>query len=230
MRVLLTRPSADAARTRAMLEERGHGVVASPVIAIEALPVTWPSGVVDAVLATSGHAFRSIPVGIGPTRETRRLIPLWLVGRRTEEAAQGAGFLGATTISANAVALAMRIKKQGIGRAVYLAGRDRKPDVETALSVTGHPAEVVEVYDAVAATALDEAALQALRAGVLDAALHYSRRSAELFLQLARGEKIEGMEHVCLSDDVAEPLRVAGLTVHVAEEPTEPSLLARLDL
>ena len=69
MRVLLTRAVEDAARTRAALEVLGHSVLVSPVITIDTLSSAWPQGVVDAILATSGHAFTKLAAGAGPSAE-----------------------------------------------------------------------------------------------------------------------------------------------------------------
>ncbi len=230
MRVLLTRAVADAARTRAKLEGLGHRVLVSPVIAIEATGAPWPGGVVDALLATSGQAFAAIADTWGPTPEARRLMPLWLVGQRTEETARARGFLGPAYTAPHAVALAFEMgKRTDLRRVVYLAGRDRKPDIETALSVTNQQIEVIETYEAKAASHLDDAAETALSDGRVDALLHFSRRSATLFADLATRAKIKPRAmHVCLSHDVAAPFIELGWPTHVATEPTEASLIAKL--
>lgn len=230
MRVLLTRAAADAARTRAILEGLGHRVLVSPVIAIEATGASWPGGVVDALLATSGQAFAAIAEDWGPTLEARRLVPLWLVGQRTEETARARGFLGASYTAPHAVALAFEMgKRTDLGRVVYLAGRDRKPDIETALNVTDQPIEVIETYEAMAANHLDGAAETAFRDGRVDAVLHFSRRSAALFSDLVTRAAIEpSAVHICLSHDVAAPLIELGWPTQVAAEPTETSLIASL--
>ncbi len=231
MRVLLTRAADDAARTRATLERLGHRVLVSPVIAIEATGAAWPAGVVDAVLATSGQAFVAISEGWGPTPEARRLVSLWLVGQRTADAARDRGFGGEAHVASNAVSLAFDMgKRRTSGRVVYLAGRDRKPDIETALSVTDQTVEVVETYQASPVAQLGEQAADGLAGGTLDAVLHFSRRSATLFVELLRTNALTGAStvHVCMSDDVAEPFADIGWPVRVAVEPTETSLLAAL--
>ena len=230
MRVLLTRAAEDAARTRVTLEDLGHRVLVSPVINVEATGAGWPGGVVDAVLATSGQAFVVIAEGWGPTREARRLLPLWLVGQRTEEAARARGFGGGACVAPNAVSLAFEMgKRRGRDRVVYLAGRERKPDIETALSVTEQAVEVVEVYEARAAERLEDQAAAALAGNTIDAVLHFSRRSASLFIDLARRAGLAAPAlHVCLSQDVAVPLAEAGWPARVAAVPTEASLIAAL--
>ena len=234
MRVLVTRAADEAVRTREMLAAAGHDVVLSPVIEIVATRAEWPDGVVDAVLATSAQAFAILDDAFGPAPEARRLMPLYVVGERTAERARARGFVGPTAIAPSATALALRFGKLAHRplRLVYLAGRDRKPDVETALEVTGHDTQILVVYEAAAAAALADAAVRALRTNAVDAVLHFSRRSASLFCNLADagGVDLAGPRHLCLSDDVADPLRQRGLPyVEVAGAPNEAALLERLD-
>ena len=230
--MLLTRAAEDAARTQDRLEARGHIVMLSPVMEMVGIEARWPSGVIDAVLATSGQAFAG-SLG-GPSPEARRVLPLYLVGARTAEAAARAGFLGAAQISQNAASLAMAFGKLASRpqRIVYLAGRDRKPDIETALEVIGRSVEVVEVYEARACHAPSPEAVKALRQGGLDGILHFSRRSAGLFTAMASQADVDIRltAHFCLSDDVAAPLREAGCAeIHISEKPNEADLLALVE-
>ena len=59
MRILLTRPKADAERTAARLAALGHQTVISPVIEIVATGSALPGVFFDAMIATSRHAFAS---------------------------------------------------------------------------------------------------------------------------------------------------------------------------
>lgn len=230
MRVLLTRAVDDAARTRSTLEGFGHRVFVSPVIEIVPLAADWPGGIVDGILATSGQAFVAAADYWGPSPEARRLVPLWLVGTRTRDVALQRGFLGATFVAQNTVALVFEMNKRlGRQRVIYLAGRDRKPDIETALAVTEQPAQVVEIYEARPASELTAHVRSLLASRSIEAALHFSRRSAALFQSLVAASDLPPpARNVCLSDDVATPLRNAGWPTQVAREPTEQSLFASL--
>ena len=228
MRLLLTRAADDAARTRAKLVSAGHQVMVSSVITVVPTHAVWPTGVVDAVVATSGHAFAAL--GPGPTLEARRLMPLLLVGQRTAAIAREHGFAGPSLIAANATELAVAVPDlpNRPARLVYIAGRDRKSDLETALAMIGQAVEVVEVYEAKTMTALTRQTVEAVRIGTLEGVTHFSRRSAEIFLALARheGVTVSALTHFCLSEDVATPLREAGCpAIAVAEAPNEPALL-----
>ncbi len=230
MHLLLTRAREDAERTRARLVEAGHQVSVSPVIAIGATGATGPPGVVDALVATSGHALATL-VASWPSPEARRLLPLLLVGQRTAAIAREHGFLGPSVVAATTTDLAVAIPDlpRAMQRLVYIAGRDRKPDLERALAILSRTLEVVETYCAREVESLEPPVVEAIRAGRIEGALHFSRRSASLFVEFARRDDCEmgRLAHFCLSEDVAVPLREAGCArIVVAGAPDEPALLA----
>ena len=119
------------------------------------------------------------------------------------------------------------------GRLLYLAGRDRRPDIEEALRREARTFVLVEVYDARLAAALPSAAAAALRDRALEAVLHYSARSAKAYVALATAagllSQALGPAQLCLSGAVARPLVEAGANcVKLAAFPDEPHLLALL--
>ena len=116
------------------------------------------------------------------------------------------------------------------GSVLYLAGEDRAGDLAGRLEAAGHPVRTVEVYRAVAVTALPDETVRALQSDSIHAVLHYSRRSAETFLSLAAAGSclvnVLKCRHFCLSAQVAEPLVAAGAKqVNVAQRPEEAALL-----
>ena len=216
MRILVTRPLPDAERTAARLRALGHEPVVAPVLAIEPSGDPAPAGPFDALLVTSVNAVPAL-AGSGLAG------PVFAVGPRTGAALREAG-LPAVRVAADALALA------GLVRTELAAG-----DVEQARSLAeaGFALTTWVAYAAVAAPALPEAAARALAAGDLDAALHYSRRSAEILLHRAGAAGLEtalaALAHVCISDDAAVPLRAAGArTVVAAAQPDEDGLLTAL--
>lgn len=223
MRLLLTRAAEDAARTRAKLEAAGHTVMVSPVLVFEPTGEPRPHNQPEGLVATSSRAFSAV------AHESPDLLPLplYLVGARSEAAARRHGFAGPATVAPDGAGLVAILQRQPAMRLLYLAGVDRKPDIEQGLVATEHRLTVVETYEAVAAAALTAEVVAAFHAGAIDAALHYSRRSAEIFLALAIRAGIDpaGTRHLCLSADVAAPLREAGCgNVQVAPSPDEAGM------
>ncbi len=179
----------------------------------------------DAVIATSDKVFHAD----GPPDTSA---PLYVVGARTGRAAEAQGWRLALPPAQDAeellTTLAAALKPDA--HVLYLAGRDRKEVIETALTgVFG--VEIVEAYAAEAREAWRPAEARALASCV--AALHYSRRSAELAAALAKAAGVDAcflkLKHVCMSRDIAEPLQALGATgVAIAETPDEVGLFRRL--
>ncbi|MGH6852460.1 MAG: uroporphyrinogen-III synthase [Methylocella sp.] len=232
MLVLLTRAQDESNRTAAKLAYEGHDAVLSPVLDMVPTGAIWPAGVIDGVIATSARAFELLSAAPDwPLPEARRLWPLLLVGERTREAARERGFDGPPVIGPDAKTLARDIASRFTTpcRFVYLAGRDRKPDLEDSLTEIGHGVAPVEVYAAQPAESLTEAALTLVRAGETGVVLHYSRRSTDIFLGLARNACLDlsGINHVCISHDAAAPLLAAGIhEVLTAKTPDEQAMFA----
>jgi uroporphyrinogen-III synthase len=234
MRILVTRGREEALRTADRLTNSGHQIVVSPVIEMCPTGVTWPQGLADAVVATSAAAFdlAEFPDDF-PLPEARRLMRLFVVGTKTLEAAQRHGFTGETVVATDAKELATKLTTllQPPMRLIYLAGHDRKVDLETACREAGLTIVPIETYEARAVTQLSDEAIEAFGNEAIDAVLHYSRRSAEIFLSLAASAEINlaSVQHVAISTDAAEPLHDAGFQrIAIAAEPKEVAILALL--
>ena len=113
---------------------------------------------------------------------------------------------------------------------LLVAGRDRKAAIEHLLAAAGHQVGVVEAYEARAVDRWPEGVTQVFAQGRVEAALHYSRRSADLALRQAAETGILNRfleaRHACLSADAAASLQAAGIDAAIAAEPNEDSLLA----
>jgi len=230
MRLLLTRPEPDAARSAATLRQRGHTVVVAPLLRMEPLAADF-AGAFDGVLLTSANAARAIAAHarVGELRA----LPVFAVGARSAEAARDAGF--AQVASANG-ALADLVRfvatnMRGGARLLYLAGEDRAGDLPGDLRRHGIAVETAVIYRAAPLEALPRELVTAI--DTLDGVLHYSRRSAETLLRLAVRADAHGaivkLAHYCVSEEVAHPLQAAGAArLHVAARPDENELFRLL--
>src|SRR5215207_3683704 len=96
MRLLVTRPGADAERTAGALRARGHEPVSVPLLAIEfCAPADFASGPFAAVVMTSANAARAIAAHA--SRAALVGLPLFTVGAHTAEVARETGFSTATS-------------------------------------------------------------------------------------------------------------------------------------
>jgi len=229
MQVLVTRAQADAEQTAARLRKLGHGAVVAPVIRIVTTGDSCPTGKWDALIVTSLHASEALATWRG------RDIPVFAVGPRTADELRDLGFARIRVADGDAISLAALIRRELPSPAslLHVTARHHKDEPAVSLRAAGFSVTLWEAYEAAAAETLPETARDALAEGRIGAALHYSRRSAELFLGLAEGAGLAAtlgaFPHLCLSDDVAEPLRRRGVAVRIAMSPDETALLRLLD-
>lgn len=225
MRLLVTRPEADAARTAAVLRARGHEVLVAPLLRVESLRADFGEPF-DAVLMTSANAARAIAAH--PRIGELVALPCLTVGDRSADAARESGFRRVESAGGSQADLVrLATQRYASGRLLYLAGEDRAGDLASELP--NHSVETAVIYRAVPLEKLPAE----ITATALDGALHYSRRSAVTLLRLAEPagalNVALSLAHYCLSAEVAAPLREAGAPrVAVAASPTESALMTLL--
>ena len=233
MRIVLTRPRDNSEHTAAMLRARGHDVLVAPLLQVEPvlaeLRPHW-----GAVIITSANAAAALT--LHPVRAELIKLPVYAVGKRSGDAAHKAGFTD-VTIAGGDVRDLVKVISEHIADAkaplLYLAGEDRAGDLIGDLAIHGIAAELAVVYRAAPAPFPPEL-IAALKEGKVDAVLHFSRRSADNYLEGAQKAAVLvqalGVRHLCLSAQIAEPLVNAGASmVAVAKRPDEASLIALVD-
>jgi uroporphyrinogen-III synthase len=231
VRILVTRPQPGAADTALALRTRGHDPIVAPLFQIEILSKVDPKAADwAAILLTSANALPAILKSAG--RSAWRGVPVFAVGDRTAQAARDAGFTNITSAAGNVNDLigvvATQLKPPA--RLLYLAGEDRAGDLAGALQAKNFVVDTVVVYRFVIEPALPEPATTAL-AGEIEGVLHFSRASAQAYLNAARNSRLLEVAlnkpiHFCMSAQVAAPLRQAGAArIRVAGQPNEDALL-----
>lgn len=228
MRVLVTRSAEDAARTAQKLIALGHEALLAPLTRIVPTGDPAPPEPYAALIATSANAAQALA-------SLNRRKPVFAVGERTAEAVHAKGFDQVVAAEGDAASLSRLIRERlppGL-TLLHVTGRHRKDEPAASLRAAGFRIVPWEAYEARAVENLPEPALDALRSGQIGAALHYSRRSADLVVRLA-GEAgltfcLGAFPHLCLSADVAAPLAAIGAATLVAEDPSEEALLKRLE-
>ncbi len=233
MRIAVTRPQDDSERTATALRARGHDVLVAPLIQVEpvaaAIRGSWA-----AVIITSANAPGAIATH--PARAALIKLPLFAVGRRSADAARQAGFADVTTAGGDVrdlVRLIVARRADASGPLLYLAGEDRAADLIGELTARGIAAEMAVVYRAATAPFPPEL-ITALKAGEIDAVLHFSRRSADNYLagaaQAGITKQALAVRQLCLSAQIAEPFVGAEAGhVAVAKRSDEASLIALLE-
>jgi uroporphyrinogen-III synthase len=232
MRVLVLRPEDGARRTAARLQALGHEAICAPLIEPAETGEPPPEGEFDALIATSAQALRfASPARLAAFADK----PLLCVGARTAQAARTAGFHTIAIEAPDAASLLERIaaERPARGRYLYLAGRDRKPALEDGLRAAGCEVTPWTVYEARAAHALPDEARAALEQRRVDAALHFSARSAAIFCQQVASAGLDAparaLVHVAISADAARALEpLAPPRLKIAAAPDEAHMLDQL--
>jgi uroporphyrinogen-III synthase len=186
------------------------------------------------LVLTSSNALRAVESH--PRRAELMGLRVFAVGRRTAAAARAAGFGDVEAAGGNVQDLTRRLREwaaeMGAVHAplLYLAGHDRSRDLAGDLAADRLSVRTVTVYRAIKADQFPPAIAAALAATQFDGVLHFSRRSAEAYIDCARGASLLDQAlapiHLCLSRQIAEPLTAAGAkTIRIAARPEETALL-----
>lgn len=230
MRLLLTRPEPEAARSALALIGRGHQALVAPLMTIEALAADFGPGPFVGVLATSANALRAIAEH--PQGAALRSLPLLTVGDHTARAGRMLGFHDIRSAAGDAqqlVALAAATFVDRDRPLLYLAGQDRAADLAGLLGSLGCAVRTVVTYRARPAQAFPAPVITALREERIDGVLHYSRRTAETYLACAEVANIRRAAakpvQYCLSHAIATVVSRGGASeVAVAAHPDEAAL------
>jgi uroporphyrinogen-III synthase len=233
MRVLITRPRADAERLAAEIHALGHTTFVEPLIEIAiregpALPLEN----VQALVFTSANGARA-----AARRTPERALPVVAVGPATAEEARALGFTNVSESGGEGVdGLARHIRDTltpNAGALLHLTGTATAGDLSGALAAAGFAVRTEQVYDAHPAETLSGALSAGLTGGLIDAAMFYSPRTASLFAALVDAADLAAscrhLTAVALSPAVAQALRgVPFRKVLVAAHATTPAMLAAL--
>ncbi len=237
MRLLVTRPEADAGKLMAALAGNGHEAVLAPLMEIDfhddaELPVRdW-----QAILVTSANGVRALAAR--SEAATMKAVPVLAVGHASAEAARAAGFSHVRSAAGDVEALADLVSAElspDAGPLLHVAGSVTAGDLQVMLGVKGFEVVRAVLYEARPVRFLPDVAHAALEARDVDGVLLYSPRTARLFMTLVHEAGLDGalagVEAFCLSGAVAADAvgrdgeGALFRRVHVAERPEQPALI-----
>lgn len=236
MRLLITRPLADARPLAEHLHKLGHQTVMEPLLEIKFLATakTDLGPLLDgaqALLVTSANGVRAFAQA-----SARRDLAVYAVGEASARAAREAGFAHVDSADGDVVALAGRVARKLAakdGALVHVAGSRVAGDLAGLLQRAGFEYRRAILYDAQKATHLSAAVASEIAAGGFHGVLFYSPRTAASFLALIeQGGLVPACRKMiacCLSEAVAEKARaVDWRELRVAAQPDQQSLIATL--
>src|SRR4051812_34412216 len=222
MAVLVTRPLPDGETTAADLRTRGFEALAAPMLRFEPFAFKDEAEIpYGGIIVTSANAIRAVQSQLANSPLPK--LPLFAVVERTAAAARAAGFDQIFSADGDAAALrdlivetakAKKLKKKS--PLLYLAGEELARDLAGDLREQGFAVVTHIAYRMVPAKSLPGEVVDGIAAGRIEAVLHYSRRSAQAFVEAARAGGVEisalALPQCCLSAQVAEIVREAGAT------------------
>jgi uroporphyrinogen-III synthase len=228
--MLVTRPDPDASDTAARLGALGIEGVPCPLLVHQTLDVSLPSPEGFAAIAvTSANALRALDERGVLTRYLE--LPLYAVGDRTAALARELGFADVTSAQGAFADLAeLLVHAPLAGPIFYPAARDMSADLGKSLAPFGRMVITAEVYAMNPVVTLPEGIAEQLGDGEIEAALFYSKRTAQTFVRLVE----RGLDKptrarfgvLCLSEAVAAPLLDAHFVrVGLADHPSEEAMM-----
>jgi len=240
MRLIVTRPVAEAEILARQLRVMGHQVLIEPMLRIQNI-ADAPLDLTDAaaLLFTSANGVRAFAA-----HTSQRDLPVMAVGAATAEVARDAGFSDVATAGGDVVALANLVREQlkpTDGVLVHVAGSAVAGDLAGDLGQSGdggsYTVRRAMLYRAEVVTQLSQRCRAALEAGEIDGILFFSPRSAATFVKLLHGDNLGGIcrdiDLYGLSKAVADAARDAAGDVpwrrlKIAAMPRQDDLLALL--
>lgn len=237
MAVLVTRPEPDNLSTAKALQARGFEALLAPLLWFQALPFRHDQEVCyRGVIVTSANALRAIERH--PLQAQLLSLPLFAVGERTADAARARGFADISVADGDAALLRKLVaavaKKNADAPLLYLAAADLATDLATQLAADGVAVSALTVYRMIAADDIPAAVARAFADDQVEAVLHYSHRSARVFVSAIRRAGLEvaglGVPQICISGAVARVLHDAGAARAIAvQHPEEAVMLDALE-
>ena len=189
MRLLVTRPEPDGERTAAALRARGHEVMLAPLLRIETIAdADLGAGPVGRGADDQRQCARAPSRRIRAARELTAL-PVLAVGRSSAEAARAAGFADVASADGDGArsgaARGGAVCRQRARRCSISPARTAPRDLAGELAAHGLRSRPSWSTAPCKARAFRPTVRTALEAGRIDGVLHFSRRSAEAYLDCA---------------------------------------------
>ncbi|MEM7214621.1 MAG: uroporphyrinogen-III synthase [Pseudomonadota bacterium] len=235
MRVLVTRTELAADRTADALRSAGYDPVVLPLTELKDTGAKMPDQTYDGYLFTSGNALEVLSRRGWICPDTGSVA--YCVGDQTAAEAKKRGFVDIRSAGGNAQDLVELIKKDRDSETrslLYPTAVDRSLDFNKALSEFGVCVEVTEIYENRPVFPSTETVFGALQETGAGSVFFYSRKSAthacEILSETSGVHGLGDLSAICISAKTAEPvLMYPWQAVYVAEEPTEQSMVSKLN-
>ena len=226
-KILVTRPQPDAERTAAGLAALGLVPVIAPMLVAKYSTAPLPDASRFAAIAvTSANAVRALAAR--PEAETFAHLPVYAVGDQTAAEARATGFDRVSSAKGTLHDLAATLAaERPPGTILYPAAHHQSGDLAGLLADAGMEVVTHVLYAMEPAADFPPDVSAELSRGAIEGAVFYSRRTAQIFSELAADMALGRRLHcLCLSENVAEPL-LENHFVHIglADYPSNEAMM-----
>ncbi len=227
--LLVTRPAPANIETARLLQKAGVNVELLPLLEFKALDFELPAPEkLAAIAVTSANALHALKQN--DALENFLSLPLFAVGQKTADMAKNLGFANVRTANGNLLSLVDLIKASRLkGALFYPAARQLSGDLGSMLYLNEVTVKTITVYEMAALKKLSHSQKTMLGDGSIDAALFYSRRTAQTFLSLCGLYELNTrhLPVLCLSPNVADIFQKAGFRqIHLSSAPNQQAMIA----
>lgn len=235
MRVLITRPREESEALAVRLAPLGFAPVIDAMIAVRFVEgAAIEAEGAQALVFTSANGVRALRTARGGGT-LRRDLPVFTVGAATAAVARAAGFSdiveGQGTVEGLARVIAARCPPTA-GPVVHISGSIVARDLAALLAPSGIRLVRAVLYESIQAQHLQPETRALLASREIAAALFFSPRTAQAFVNLVNDAGIAAsmgsVAALALSPAVADALRLPFARVVTAARPTTDALLERL--
>jgi len=232
MRVLVTRPREEAEALAVRLGPLGFVPIIEPMIAVRFVDgAAVDAEGAQALVFTSANGVRALKTARGGSALSRTL-PVFTVGAATAAAARAAGFNSIVEGQGTVEGLARLIVARcppAAGSVVHVCGSIVARDLAALLAPSGIRLIRAVLYESIQATRLQPETRALLASREIAAALFFSPRTAQAFVNLIIDAGIAAsmgsVAALALSPAVADALRLPFARVITAARPTTDALL-----
>lgn len=228
MKVLVTRPTGNAATTIERLANLGHSVLHEPLLRVEERGTSLPEGSFGGVILTSSNAIKPLDRGWTlPRRDT----PVFTTGEATAKAVRMIGFEKVVAANGSAPDLVRklpRFTKSGL-ELLYPCAESPAHDVPELLRDKQVTCTPWPCYRTIPVEHFSSAVDTALSEGTIDVVLLYSARTAACFVELITNGDFQVPRLLVLSEEICKsmPERMQRLC-RFPDRPDERKLLKLL--
>lgn len=231
-RILVTRPREEAEALAVRLGPLGFTPIVEPMIEVRFVDgAAIDAEGVQAIVFTSANGVRALKTARGGSVLSRAL-PAFAVGAATAAAARAAGFGDVIEGQGSVEGLAAMIVARcppSAGAVMHVCGSIVARDLAALLAPSGIRLIRAVLYESIQATRLQPETLALLASGEIAAALFFSPRTAQAFVNLVKEAGIAAamgsVVALALSPAVADVLRLPFARVTTAARPTTDALL-----